>query len=89
MTSDKLNNWFSIAANIGVLFGILFLILEVRQNTETMQVDAYEARTNAILDTHKMITESENLQVALAKIRWDSDFCNPNKDLIQSLSEQE
>jgi len=89
MNTDKLNNWISIAANLGVLIGIIFLILEIRLNTETMQADAYDARTNAILDTHLMVTESENLQAALAKINWDSGFCNPSKELIDNLSEQE
>jgi|GEM_PF-4456383 hypothetical protein len=38
-------NWVSIGSSIGVLLGILFLGLEVRQNTEMMKSQARDAIT--------------------------------------------
>lgn len=32
MNLDKLNNWLTLGANLGVLVGIIFLIVEVQQN---------------------------------------------------------
>ena len=34
MDTDKLNKWLSLSANIGVLIGIVFLAVEIRQNSE-------------------------------------------------------
>ena len=34
MNSDRLNRWLTLAANVGVLVGIVFLALEIRQNSD-------------------------------------------------------
>ena len=33
MDSDKINRWLTLGANLGVLVGIVFLVLEMRQNS--------------------------------------------------------
>jgi len=37
MNIDHLNKWLTLAANIGVLSGIVFLAIEINQNTESTQ----------------------------------------------------
>ena len=37
---DRINRWMMLAANIGVLIGILFLVFELRQNTIASRLDA-------------------------------------------------
>lgn len=44
MDLKKLNIWLTLAANIGVLTGIIFLAIEIRQNS-----DAIRAQTRAQL----------------------------------------
>lgn len=34
MNSDRLSQWLTLAANLGVLIGIVFLALEIRQNSD-------------------------------------------------------
>jgi len=34
---EKLNQWLSLVASFGVVFGIVFLAYELRMNTATMQ----------------------------------------------------
>jgi hypothetical protein len=53
MDSDGLNKWLTLAANIGVIAGIVFLALELRQNTEMMR-----AQTRSVMsqDTISMLT---------------------------------
>lgn len=34
MNLDKLNNWLSLLANLGVVAGIIFLAIEIRQNSD-------------------------------------------------------
>ena len=40
MDTDKLNKWFSLIANIGVLAGIVFLAVELQQNNEILEAQA-------------------------------------------------
>ena len=40
MDTDKLNKWLSLGANIGVLAGIVFLAVELRQNNEILEAQA-------------------------------------------------
>jgi len=40
----------SVLANLGVIAGILFLAIEIRQNTRTAQASAYESLTSWIIE---------------------------------------
>lgn len=40
---DKLNTWLSVLANLGVVVGIFFLIVEIRQNTEALRAETHLA----------------------------------------------
>jgi hypothetical protein len=44
MNSQKLNDWLTLAANVGVIAGIVILAIEIRQNS-----DAVRAQTRAQL----------------------------------------
>ena len=37
MNLDKINTWLSLLANFGVLVGVLFLVLEMQQNSQLMR----------------------------------------------------
>ena len=47
MDFDRLNKWMTLAANVGVLAGIVFLAFEIRQNERAVTLD-YEL---ALLDS--------------------------------------
>ena len=51
--SDQLNRWLSLAANLGVIAGIVFLVVELRQNTDMMRA---QSRTEMSQDTVNMLT---------------------------------
>ena len=40
MNTDSLNKWLTLAANIGVLAGIVFLAVEIHDNNVTARVDS-------------------------------------------------
>jgi len=46
MKIEGLNHWFTLAANLGVIAGIVFLGLEIQQNTRMMQATAIQASTD-------------------------------------------
>ena len=43
MESDQLNRWMTLAANFAVLAGIFLLLLELRQNTESSELQAAQS----------------------------------------------
>ena len=44
MDSDRLNRWFTLGANLGVIAGLIFLGLEIRHAQMAMQSQAFQAR---------------------------------------------
>ena len=47
MNMDNVNRWLTFVANIGVVAGIIFLAVEVRQNTESLDESRNLAAANA------------------------------------------
>lgn len=43
MDFPQLNEWLTLGANLGVLIGIVFLIIEIRQNSELHRSDSRKA----------------------------------------------
>ena len=43
MDSDRLNRWITLGANLGVLVGVFLLIIELRQNTESTELQAAQS----------------------------------------------
>jgi len=89
MEFDKINKWISVLANIGVLAGIVFLALEINQNTASLRSTAYQNRTEALFDQYNMITSSDELMTGLAKMEWNTNFLNPDPSLVSSLTPEE
>lgn len=69
MDFDRLNRWLTLGANIGVLIGIVFLAVEIRQSTKVaraeMTKDLYLASRTAIMD----IASNDSLARISAEIR--------------------
>lgn len=47
MDAERANQWLTLVANIGVVAGIVFLAIEIRQNTESQDEFIRVARANA------------------------------------------
>lgn len=43
MNCPPINKWFTLAANLGVLVDIMFLIIEIKQNTELHKSESRQA----------------------------------------------
>jgi len=43
MDSDRLNRWITLGANLGVLVGVFLLVIELRQNTESAELQAAQS----------------------------------------------
>ena len=65
MDLDKLNKWLSLGANVGVLAGIVFLAVELQQNTEILQAQARRDQLDARTASGELvITNSDLAEVA-------------------------
>jgi len=49
MNTDRLNKWLTLAANIGVIAGIIFLALELRQNSGLMKAQSRTAMSQDVV----------------------------------------
>ena len=45
MSIEKINTWLTLLANVGVLIGIVFLALEIQQNTEIVKAQTRDTVT--------------------------------------------
>ena len=64
MNSDRLNRWLTLAANVGVLVGIVFLALEIRQNSDHLALQLeFAVPTQKIFEINRDL-----LDPAVAKI---------------------
>ncbi len=50
MNTEKLNDWLGIAANLGVILGIVFLVIEINQSTKATAAAASDSVTNGYLE---------------------------------------
>ena len=49
MDTDRLNRWLTLGANVGVLVGIIFLALEVRQTGDALKVQMTDSVANGFI----------------------------------------
>jgi hypothetical protein len=69
MNSDRLNRWLTLAANIGVLAGILFLAYELQQNTLVTRLEAAGSFQNSFSEIELFVAGSPEFAELLVKGR--------------------
>ena len=65
MKLSEINEWLVLIANIGVLLGIVFLSLEIRQNTKVIEREMMISSADAM---HGQFIDSEYLPGMLVKL---------------------
>lgn len=68
MTAEKLNRWLTLGANLGVVVGLALLIVEIRQNTEMMEAQMHQSRTEAAMSEQQSVYNSAYIPAMQAKI---------------------
>lgn len=80
MNIDNLNKWITTAANIGVLAGIVFLVLELRHYQDQMDLqlraDALESRVSAL----RLAATSPEISGIIVKFQMGEEL-SPEEDL--------
>ena len=68
LDSDRLNRWLTLAANFGVLIGIIFLVVEVRQNNTALNAQAWQSRSDALREMSMFVAGSDVLSTIEANL---------------------
>jgi hypothetical protein len=61
MNSEKLNRWLSLVSNMAVIAGIIFLAIEIRQNTQQLEIQSYQSWVAANMEIN---SATANLEMA-------------------------
>ncbi len=59
MNAENLNRWLTLVANFAVIAGILFLAIEIRQNTQQLEIQSYQAWRAANTEMNMAIADPE------------------------------
>jgi hypothetical protein len=75
----KIENWVNIAASAGVILGILFLGLEIRQNTEMMKSQARDSITEKQMMFSEWVTTEPEMAVAITAANEGLESMQPEQ----------
>ena len=87
MDFDKLNRWMTLVANLGVVAGLIFLSIEIRQNTESLDESRKQVQLQSYQDYLQNLDESFR---DLANSPYMAEiFVKYNNGGVQALSDVE
>ncbi len=66
--SQKLSTLLSLGANLAVLAGLIVLIIEIRQNTDMIESQVQQSRTEAALSEQQAVFNSDYMPAILEKV---------------------
>ena len=69
MTTDSVNRWLTLSANVGVVIGLILLLIELDQNSDLVRAQIHQARSDAHVWMKEESANSEFLLPALEKFR--------------------
>ena len=61
MDTKKLNDWISLVANVGVVLGLVFLVIELRQNTTMMKATLRQEWANGSMSQLTQFAEQADV----------------------------
>jgi hypothetical protein len=59
LSFDKANRWLTLTANFAVIAGIVFLAVELRQNTKQLELQSYQSWVTANIEMNIAIADPE------------------------------
>ena len=74
MQIEGLNRWLTFGANIGVVIGIVFLVVEINQNTVATRIAARDSATQGHIDYMAHLLDSSVLASAAAKANANQEL---------------
>lgn len=85
MNIDNLNKWFMFVTNLGVLLGIVFLGIEIQQNSDLMKIQISQARADSIFAAQESLYNSEYAIPSLMKTFADQQLSIEDSARVESM----
>ena len=85
MRSEQLNDWLTLAANLAVLAGIIFLVIEISQNTDMMRAQINQSRAELAMNEAESLYNSDYIPSLLTKIRQGDDVSAEERERYSHL----
>ncbi len=86
MNLDKLNQWLTLAANLGVLIGLMFLVVELNQANRIAVYTAESTRRSQFLDINTSRIENPEIiaklmspNPTLSEVEWVQALYTPRQ----------
>ncbi len=73
MNIDRMNSTLALTANIGILIGLFFVILELRQNQDTLDATIQLSLSAAYQEISSRVVENRDFAEVLEKAFWSPD----------------
>ena len=80
MKYDSLNKWLSLFANLGVLIGIVFLVIEIRQANLIAERDARIDSVSQSYELQKSFLENSDVAAVMAKLASSDANLSPAEE---------
>ena len=80
---DRLNAWLMLAANAGVLVGVIFLVVEINQNTRALNVQNIWNANAIANELNALLAQDDDLRLAFQAALNDPDSVS-EEDLFKA-----
>jgi hypothetical protein len=74
MKTNKLDRLIQILASLGVISGIIFLVIEIRQNNELMEAEARFNRLSLSTEAFNLLSSNGELAEIMVKLRNNEEL---------------
>ena len=82
--ADRLNRWLTLAANLGVIVGLLILIVEVRQNADLTRAQMESGRNNLLAQIELSLAQPEIASAWVKSIRAPESMTDVEVRTVES-----
>ena len=76
MNADNVNKWLTLSANMGVVFGLMLLLVELDQNNDLVRAQIHQARSDTEVARFENRADSEHIAPLLEKIQLFGGLTN-------------
>ncbi len=74
MNAERLNTWLSFSTNVGVVLGLIFLAVEISQNSDLMRIQISQSRADAAMAFNESVSNSDYLPEILLKVEANEEL---------------
>jgi hypothetical protein len=85
---EKINRWLTLAANLAVIAGILFLAFELKQNNDLLRAEVRLERAKIRIDAYGQRISSDAALQAIVRSRSGEALNAAETELLESLAMQ-